>query len=1658
MVTAPISLGQWGEAACSTKAHFICETQPKRVQAHPESHLHDILFVQGRCASGFYEYRSSCYTLVYHPELSSRTAELKPDGITTACSETVLTRNCTDETFGTVLCPIPMSPRDYKHASFQRSLIDKFGYSAESAWVGLKGDKLHVYTDAPGLLESAAFVDHSHLDSKTSCFTLNKNRLLLTAESCSAQLPAICGYFLDTHIFTPWSPPDSKSGTLKCKDGWTLYGSFCYHLESTTLLNWHDAELFCTREYGHLVSIDSEVEDSFIRSLIPSNLTGKPWIGLKVFYDWYGSTMQWSDGTPVTFSKYFSYGISPANAGCAKLDVFHGEKVWIPDDCLITLAPYICKAMATSTNIDWDIRGKNHCLPGSRPEYCFSLNKTAMTFEESLNACGGNGQHVATILDDSQQNFITQAMRSVSFLSINYDRTQTPDLSGSTPTRYWIGLLRTPESLRWVSGYPAVPKVYWTTGAEKSGVCAYLDIGIDSMLNWGLGACYEKHPVICSTVPPQPPAIISQDVSHDHKQYCPLGFLYVRGKCYKVEGDERTNYTFLEAIDKCTNLHGHLATISSMQEQDIITVLIAHGHVPFWIGLPTTNDGQDFAWINKKPITYTYWKKGFPLSAYGSDIRCTYVDIEPSEIGKWAETGCEKKMGFICETDPSDTPTAQVITPHLFSQEDCLPGFFHHRGACYKVLETQSTRSSTELYDNLSAVCAASVNSSLSCETTRGLAGCPVVMTPHSHSEAAFMRLLVSRKHQTTTAVEAWTGMKIQSIDGQKIIQSEDGVDLDDVDMDFSHIENTPEGTDGSSSFSSYGHGAGIEWTDGSPVDYLAFGPSNSLLAFLEWVKCAAVDPQTSLFKSEACDSRLLFACQYPLESFPKQRSRILDGEYLPAVKNCPVRFSLETNYACYAIVESPLSQKDAQSSCRILDPNANLAAFHSKQEEEDFLNEMSSKYKKDAYWMGLVQSDLEYKWVDSSVMNYMPKFGVSVEPSHIWHIQDCFTFNVTSNVNNPKSPLNVTWYGTDCVAKRPYICQIYRGEHGPNSMKPAPLALLDLPVMFCPEGYWQHEDRCFKFFPILTSFDKAEETCRRAVVDSDFIGSLARISNSREQDFVSGLFAAQAPNQPSTAWIGLRQGDKQLWNDGSEITYVRRGLEFPAPIAHNFEQEEEDNCLCTVMLYSSNVHFNGLWSRSICSVSDQNYFICQATPVQAYIVNSTKGTKKNLAYDLGIQADKPYCPIGSTLSFYNYSAKAVDGKPYLPNCFQLVNSRPMDWKDAHELCSKQSATLPSIDTLADLSFLRAWMVMPESVGGAGLPPNASIWLDLKVDKCPQCYSAGVFLDLSSNRLVLHSENLGCYLFTPATNLDSSTPGNATTHLRSIRPAASCTGVKLPVVCQVVARITRSSLANIKQVKRSEGRCLKNPTPDLSDLEEFMTNNSVAISGRKCIRWDLVRHNFTSSDAVLPQNWRIFSAEIAYSIHESPFWSDKCAHIAMQDPGSPRKTKYRYACYTSTDPVHGLEDCQMESCGISLTPLGWIIFLALACLALSVLITICIVRVKNRNRFHIPQNNSRWLSPLKMTSSSSVFGSSMAMEHHLQQQRQHSVLYNGNESDDPSVKVFGEVSSLVATNPSLLNSLFPSLAFKQSVYRPLHDRDPLLLDGEDNADEFSGPV
>ncbi|KAH9281711.1 Secretory phospholipase A2 receptor [Echinococcus granulosus] len=1761
-------LGKWSEVNCLSTAHFVCEAEPKLVPAHADSHLHGGLFVQGRCSSGFYEYRSACYMIIDLPPKVTRTSSLSSDSVTMACQNTVLDVDCSPSNVGGVLCPMVASPRDQFDAAFLRSLVDKFAHPPNAAWVGLKADRSHVYSDIPKFLESTNLLNYSILNALSNsivCFSLHADKMLLSNNPCDSHLAALCGYELDARPLLPSWPqiPDVKPEVLKCPgDAWKLFDTNCYRLEGAGNegRSWHDAELACIQFGGHLTSIASMTEDNFVRSLLPTTQPLKPWIGLKVLIDAGedGSTVvKWSDDSPVNHLPLYVDGHGEGDEECFQLGSVQGKQFWTRANGCEELAPFVCKTPAFPISVEWKPQGSDHCLPGSHPQFCFSVNHTAVKFADAVSFCQAAGKHVATILDDSQQDFVLRALRQLASL----------ELGRNTIQRYWIGLLRSRGTLHWVSGYPAVPNVYWKRGAEDSKeICVYVDVDLGNMLSWGTANCEEVNPFLCSNTPPLPPLLPSpkRPPIVPLKTSCPLGFLYVNGKCYKVEGDSRNNFTFAEAIAKCSRSGGHLATISSMYEQDIISVLLAERSFPFWIGLNTTTEGRK--WANGASITYTNWMEEYPKWLNPRNPLCTYVHNQPTRTdGQWAETACNTKMGFICETRPTEVQMQQMFTPRLFSQDDCASGFLHYRGACYMLLRPSSSlpgRSASQLYDDVSAACAATSPIPLDCEKARGLAGCPVTITPHSHTEAAFMRLLIGEVADGNYVTEVWTGLKILSNSSLDITQTEDRVPLGSLDIDFGHLNNAagagytcfslrrdhtflssrhcslpapaicgyyhdthplhphltnaddfacPTVTErvGRSCFyrvdptmkmswveaeeycmiaghemnaaadgSVVGHlpsvhdpftlrfigqlnGNGLvwlgltstqelqgstngswidsqfQWSDGSPVDYLVFDPTTkknyNRAALIGNLKtCVALDPQSGYWVKVDCFKRLAFTCQFPIEAFPK--THLVSGsKYLPAVKQCPSSFKIETENACYVVVKTQLSAKKALAFCGTLHPYASLASLHSEKEERDLLARLVDQHLEKAYWFGLSQSDLQYAWADSSVVDHISKTGVTVESSHFWHFQDCFTFNPLRN--GPNASLTAAWYETNCSAERPFICQVYRGVHGPPSLEPAHPPRSDLPPLQCPQGYRQHEDRCFRFFPTLLSFDDAEGVCRKAVEGTGFMGFLARISNSREQDFVAGLFAAEAPRQPSMAWIGLRQGEKR-WTDGTEVTFFRGSLDFPVPVPRDEES------MCTLLLYSSNVHFYGLWSRSVCSISDQMYFVCQAVPISPTAVTVDNTAKANTMESTALT-----CADGYTLGFFNRTALALGESLSPPHCLQLVSTTPMTWQDARSLCKEQSASLPSIDTLADLSFFRAWLQTPRSLGGAGFPSNAAVWLDLRVPACPQCYSnwrwhAGEW-DESPVRLTdwfnAPPDPSGCYLFGVAPPARNSTIAS---HLRSIRPAISCTNISLPVVCQRNLRLPSNSIGF------AVNRCVRNPTPELSNVTAFHTNHSVAISGRACIRWDLVQHDFNRSDAVLPRNWRIFTAEIAYSEHASPFWEEHCAHLAIQDAAG--KTIYRYACYTSTDPDSGLEDCDMDSCVTSLIPLGWIIFIALTCLALSVGITLCVVRVWNRQRFFLPRG--RWLSPIKMTASSSVFGGAVAV--HRQQFQQHGVLYSNGDGDPaaPYVRMFDNPASLPP-----LHSLVPSLTFKHNVYRPLHDQNPLLLDEPDNADEFTGP-
>uniref|UniRef100_A0A5K3FAA0 C-type lectin domain-containing protein n=2 Tax=Mesocestoides corti TaxID=53468 RepID=A0A5K3FAA0_MESCO len=1764
------SLGQWAEISCASKAHFVCNAKPVIVPAHADSHLHGDLFVQGRCVSGYYEYRSACYSLVNPPEGVVRSSELGRDGITAACEATAEVKNCTGNHVGGPFCPTVMSPHDLADAAFQRSLISKFGYPSTAAWVGLKTDYFHVYLDAPNFMESTSLLDYSLSQDPTNnitCVVLDMDKNLLSSQPCNSPLPALCGYFLDEHFLANNEVHDASA---LCPSGWKQFDSNCYRLDAVDGgLSWSQSEQACVAEGGHLASIHSDAEDEFIRSLLPNDKPVNPWIGLRVFNDVDGvggTTMHWSDGSLVVYAQVFVTSQSIMEIDCFQLGSVLGHPKWTRAGGCSVKAPLICKAPVDVLVAEKDNPRKGHCQPGSQPEFCLIVNHTALAFVDAEAACQASGHSLTTILNDSQQDFLMRTLKQQNV---------------TEHSRYWIGLHGLHGVPQWMSGFPAVPNVYWKTGVESSvKTCIYVDSSINSLLSWGTESCSQQYPFVCSKAPPSPPPPPPETPALDPGHVsCHPGFTLAGRKCYRVESDPQRNFTFAAAVDECRRSGGHLATVSSLNEQDILSVLLADHSLPAWIGLKATDQGHQ--WVTKEPIAYTNWMTGEPKWHANRNAVCAFMHSREADLGRWSEASCEQEMGFVCETEPTQTQSASV-GPHLFSQGDCAPGFVHHKGACYQLLlhaaSPSTARDAAALYDDVSTACAALSPLPLPCDKVRGLAGCPVTMTPHSQSEVAFMRLLIG---QNPLIREAWVGLKVQSTSTLDIVQSEDLVALGNISLDLTavfehtrisaqadsvytcfslhrdavflsprlcssavpaaicgyHLDTRPlhpqltksedyacpgaliqaggncfySATEKmawfaaenfcanlahSSSFSlemdshysghlpsvhdsntlaflAQMHGtqhswlglrtlrgfrgfneswasSPLQWSDGSPVGYLAFAQGRPSLTddVGRLGGCVALEPATHRWSDVSCDESLAFACQFPIEAFPKHQPAS-GNKYLATVEQCPSEFPLFTKSACYAVIEKPLSVKEALTECKNLNPKSSLASFHSIEEEMGLVSLLGER-PQPAYWMGLSQSDLQYAWADTSVVDHIPKHRMPAETSHLWHFQDCFTFSPFVNTENSKT--FITWNETDCNAKRPYICQVYIGARGPPSVEPAHPPPFGLAPIRCPRGYRQHEDRCFKFIPKAASFDDAEKACKEEVKgEPGFVGSLARISNSREQDFVSGLFSAEAPSQPSMAWIGLRGGQSH-WTDGGEFTYSREGIDFPLSVT----QDKED--MCTVMLYSSNIHFNGLWYRSPCSLNNQAYFVCQARATAEAHDPSTQSVASE-AQPAAVCAD------GYTLGFFNSTAISLGSPSSLPHCLQLVSSAPMTWEEAHNLCKAQSASLPSIDTLADLSFLRSWLQTPRSLGGAGFTADAAVWLDLTVPECPKCYSQWKWHANESNMSPVRitdwfnapTDSSGCYMF-------AVSPPSVSSKLRSIRPADSCTTTRLPVVCQTDARVLLGSAQSSAAESgiASVGSCVKNPTPELSSLPSFLTNVSVGKSGKPCIRWDLVQHNLDRPDALLPKHWRIFSAEIAYAIHQSPFSDNYCAHLAVNSRSSESGNPvYRYACYTSTDPETGLEDCEMESCqladGSGGLSSGWIVAIMIFSLlfaAAAVVGMLYLLCGRRHDRFL--HHHGRWVSPLKVTFSSSVFGGA-PLQHR-------GFFYHSDRGENfenpliPSVRMFDATTSSLITPNAPSHPAMSSLTLKNQLYRPLYDEDPLLLDEPDNADEFTGPV
>ena len=126
-----------------------------------------------------------------------------------------------------------------------------------------------------------------------------------------------------------------------------------------------------------------------------------------------------------------------------------------------------------------------------------------------------------------------------------------------------------------------------------------------------------------------------------------------------------TGMTWDEAKEYCENLGGHLATVTSEEEEAVIEALVENGtRNVYWLGGKTTN--LVFTWITGENTSYTHWSSGQPDN-WGKGDCIEYQRANAGGVSGhgWGDTDNAgeyfglKNTGFICEWD--DVPSNTVI-------------------------------------------------------------------------------------------------------------------------------------------------------------------------------------------------------------------------------------------------------------------------------------------------------------------------------------------------------------------------------------------------------------------------------------------------------------------------------------------------------------------------------------------------------------------------------------------------------------------------------------------------------------------------------------------------------------------------------------------------------------------------------------------------------------------------------------------------------------------------------------------------------------------------------------------------------------------------------------------------------------------------------------
>ncbi len=143
----------------------------------------------------------------------------------------------------------------------------------------------------------------------------------------------------------------------------------------------------------------------------------------------------------------------------------------------------------------------------------------------------------------------------------------------------------------------------------------------------------------------------------DPSDQIPDDAVWWKGHAYRVYNHK---VSWEEAVDACERMGGHLATITSAEEQAIIEEMVVKEKVTVWLGAKMYSSGS-FYWITDESFSYTNWASGEPSNALGLGTEPylgMYGDSSAVQIarpnGEWNNfSGITFNVqGYVCEWQP----------------------------------------------------------------------------------------------------------------------------------------------------------------------------------------------------------------------------------------------------------------------------------------------------------------------------------------------------------------------------------------------------------------------------------------------------------------------------------------------------------------------------------------------------------------------------------------------------------------------------------------------------------------------------------------------------------------------------------------------------------------------------------------------------------------------------------------------------------------------------------------------------------------------------------------------------------------------------------------------------------------------------------------------